>query len=66
MSKKRVVRIEVQRLEEGCLLATSPDLPGMVVEADAIEVLILEMFSVAGEMLQMTEQSGSQPEVARF
>ncbi len=69
MSKKRVVRIEVQRLGglgglgESCLLATSPDLPGLVVEADTIEVLILEMCSVAGEMLQMTEQDGLPLEV---
>ena len=55
MSKERKVVIEVQRLEEGCYLATSPDIPGMVVEADTIEIFILEIFSVAGTILQMTE-----------
>ena len=55
MSNERVVAIEVQRLKEGCFLATSPDIPGMVVEADTVEILILEICSVAGTMLEMTE-----------
>ena len=63
MSNKRIVNVEVQRLEEGCFLATSPDLPGMVVEGDTIEVLILEIFSVAGEMLEMTEGARLNPEI---
>ena len=59
MSNERVVAIEVQRLEEGCFLATSPDIPGMVVEAESVEVFILEILSVAGTMLQMAEPGTS-------
>ena len=56
MSNARVVVIEVQRLEEGYYLATSPDIPGMVeVEGDTIETFIPEIFSVAVTMQQMTE-----------
>jgi len=64
--------IEIEPLEEGGFLATSPGLPGFLVEGETIEEVLREAPVVARELLQAYRDLGKplpaalQPITERF
>lgn len=60
-SDKYLVRVRIERLPEGVWLATSDDLPGLVVEAPTRKELIDTVPKVAHELIMSYFEHGDTP-----
>jgi predicted RNase H-like HicB family nuclease len=52
------VTLEIERLPEGPYLGTSPDLPGLIVEADAPEEVIWLAPDIARDLIEVMQETG--------
>ena len=53
--------LEIRQLPEGPFLGTSPDLPGLIVQADtAVEVIRLAP-SIARDLVEVMQETGQEP-----
>lgn len=66
-SDKYLIRVRIEKLPEGVWLATSDDLPGLVVEAATREELIDTVPQVAQELIMSYHEHGDPlpPELER-
>ena len=56
------ITLEIERLPEGPYLGTSPDLPGLIIQADTAEEIIRLAPDVAHDLIEvMVETARSQP-----
>ena len=56
------ITLEIERLPEGPYLGTSPDLPGLIIQADTAEEIIRLAPDVARDLIEvMVETARSQP-----
>jgi len=53
-----ILPIEIQHLDEGVYLATSPALPGFLVQADTVEEVIELAPSVAQALIEAMQENG--------
>jgi predicted RNase H-like HicB family nuclease len=52
------VTLEIERLPEGPYLGTSPDLPGLIVQADSPEEVILLAPDIARDLIEVMHETG--------
>lgn len=52
------INLEIQQLPEGPFLATSPELPGLVVQADSVEELLAMAPEVAHDLIEVMRETG--------
>ena len=52
------VTLEIEHLPEGPYLATSPDLPGLIVQADTPEEVIRLAPDIARNLIQVMQETG--------
>ena len=52
------ITIEIKQLEEGPYLGTSPDLPGLIVQADSPEEVIRLAPDIAHDLIEVMRQDG--------
>ncbi len=52
------ITLEIQKLEEGPYLGTSPELPGLIVEGDSPEELISLAPAVARDLISVMIETG--------
>ena len=52
------VTLEIERLPEGPYLGTSPDLPGLIVQADSPEGVILLAPDIARDLIEVMQETG--------
>ncbi len=57
MATYRII-LEIEHLPEGPFLGTSPDLPGLIVQADTAEAVIRLAPDVAHDLLEVMQESG--------
>jgi len=56
------ITLEIERLPEGPYLGTSPDLPGLIIQADTAEEIIRLAPDIAHDLIEvMVETARSQP-----
>lgn len=53
-----ILPIEIQHLEEGAYLATSPALPGFLVQADTVEEVVELAPGVAQALIEAMQEKG--------
>ena len=59
------VTLEIEHLAEGPYLGTSPDLPGLIVQADSPEEVIRLAPDIAHDLIEVMKETG-QPLPARL
>lgn len=52
------IRLEIEHLPEGPFLGTSPDLPGLVVQADSAEEVVALAPEIARDLLAVMAEAG--------
>lgn len=52
------IRLEIEHLPEGPFLGTSPDLPGLVVQADSAEQVVALAPEIARDLLAVMAETG--------
>ena len=52
------VTLEIEHLPEGPYLATSPDLPGLIVQADTPEEVIRLAPNIACDLIEVMQETG--------
>ncbi|HJW83613.1 MAG TPA: type II toxin-antitoxin system HicB family antitoxin [Anaerolineae bacterium] len=52
------ITLEIEQLEEGPYLGTSPDLPGLIVEADSPEEVIALAPDIARDLIEVMLETG--------
>jgi len=52
------ITLDIEQLEEGPYLGTSPDLPGLIVQADSPEEVIALAPDVARDLIEVMLESG--------
>ncbi len=52
------VTLEIERLPEGPYLGTSPDLPGLIVQADTPEEVIRLAPDIARDLIEVMQETG--------
>jgi predicted RNase H-like HicB family nuclease len=52
------VTLEIEHLPEGPYLGTSPDLPGLIVQADSPEEVIRLAPDIARDLIEVMQESG--------
>ena len=57
MSVYHITR-EIQKLEEGPYLSTSPELPGLIVQGKSREEVVELAPDIAGELIEVTLETG--------
>jgi len=53
-----VVTLEIEHLPEGPYLGTSPDLPGLIVQADTPEEVIRLAPDIARDLIEVMQETG--------
>ncbi|OFW29585.1 MAG: hypothetical protein A3J28_12145 [Acidobacteria bacterium RIFCSPLOWO2_12_FULL_60_22] len=52
------ITLEIQRLPEGPYLGTSPDLPGLIVQADTAEEIVALAPAIAKDLIDVMRETG--------
>jgi predicted RNase H-like HicB family nuclease len=52
------ITLQIERLPEGCYLGTSPDLPGLIVQADTADEVVALAPSVAKDLIAVMRETG--------
>ncbi len=52
------ITLNIERLPEGPYLGTSPDLPGLIVQADSAEEVIRLAPDIAHDLIEVVEETG--------
>lgn len=52
------ITLEIERLEEGPYLGTSPDLPGLIVQAESPEQVIALAPDIAHDLIEVMLETG--------
>ena len=52
------ITLQIQRLPEGCFLGTSPDLPGLIVQAETAEEVVALAPAVAKDLIAVMRETG--------
>jgi predicted RNase H-like HicB family nuclease len=56
------IKLNIEKLAEGPYLGTSPDLPGLIVQADSPDEVIAVAPDIARDLIQVMRETG-QPEL---
>ena len=52
------ITLDIEQLEEGSYLGTSPDLPGLIVQADSPEKVIALAPDIARDLIEVMQETG--------
>ena len=52
------ITLDIEQLEEGPYLGTSPDLPGLIVQADSPEKVIALAPDIARDLIEVMQETG--------
>ena len=52
------ITLEIEHLPEGPFLGTSPDLPGLIIQADTAEEVIRLAPDIAHDLIEVMQESG--------
>ena len=52
------ITLDIEQLEEGPYLGTSPDLPGLIVRADSPEKVIALAPDIARDLIEVMQETG--------
>ena len=52
------ITLEIKRLPEGPYLGTSPDLPGLIVQADTAEEIVALAPAIAKDLIDVMRETG--------